>query len=333
MSYHPQQASPALVSRRRVIGLGSGLIIGHAVGGAAEPPAAQPASDGSPLVFLNYTQKALDDAYTQEVWAPNADQIRARYTSNSEAARLQLPSASRHAYGPTPIEALDVYRTTRSHAPIHIFLHGGQWRSGAAASWAFLAESFIHAGAHLILPDYAAVQDVGGSLLTMADQVRRAIVWVYKNAITFGGDPRRIYVSGHSSGAHLAAVAMTTDWSTLGLPNDVIASGLCCSGMFDLRAPRLSIRSSYVKFNDETEEALSPIRHLDRLKCPLVVAYASLDSPEFQRQSRDFATALQERGKPLELVRAEGYNHFEAIETLGNPYGLLGRTALRQMHL
>ena len=77
----------------------------------------------------------------------------------------------------------------------------------------------------------------------------------------------------------------------------------------------------------------SPQRHLERLHARLVVAYASLDSPEFQRQSRDFAAAITSTGKPVDLVVARGYNHFEAPETLGSPHGLLGRAALAQMGL
>jgi arylformamidase len=169
--------------------------------------------------------------------------------------------------------------------------------------------------------------------MAMADQVRRAIAWVARNAKSFGGDGDRLYVSGHSSGGHLAGVAMTTDWRQFGLPANVIKGGLCCSGLFDLKGPRLSIRSSYIKFDDETEQNLSPIRHLDRLTCPIAIAYASLDSPEFQRQSQEFAAVLRQQRKLEALVRGEAYNHFELIETLANPYGLIGGLALEQMKI
>src|SRR5262249_7188214 len=87
------------------------------------------------------------------------------------------------------------------------------------------------------------------------------------------------------------------------------------------------------KFTDEMEHLLSPQRHLDTLNAPIIVAYGTLESPEFQRQSRDFAAAVQAAGKPVQLLVGEGYNHFEIIETLGNPYGLLGRAVLEQMQL
>ena len=170
--------------------------------------------------------------------------------------------------------------------------------------------------------------------MTMADQVRRAVAWVYKNAAGFGGNPNRLYLSGHSSGAHLAGVVLVTDWQKdFGLPSDVVKGGVLMSGMYDLKPVRLSKRSEYVKFTDEMEQALSTQRHLDKLKTPVVVAHGTLESPEFQRQTREFAAAVKAAGKPVQLIVAEGYNHFELPETFGNPYGLLGRAALEQMQL
>ena len=96
---------------------------------------------------------------------------------------------------------------------------------------------------------------------------------------------------------------------------------------------RLSARSSYVKFTDEIEAALSAPRHVQRLNAPLVVAYGALETPEFQRLGREFVAAARGAGKPVQLIVAEAYNHFEVIETLANPYGLLGRAALEQMGL
>jgi arylformamidase len=81
------------------------------------------------------------------------------------------------------------------------------------------------------------------------------------------------------------------------------------------------------------EEELSAMRHLDRLHTPVVLSYGTYETPEFQRQTRDFAAAVKAAGKPIELLVGEGYNHFEMLETLANPYGLLGRAVLRQMGL
>jgi len=285
-------------------------------------------------VWLDLDQAELDAAYDQTVWAANREQVVRRFAAQSDAARTRLGAPRRFAYGAAPIEGLDLYATMRANASINVLIHGGAWRAGLAKNYAFAAELFVRAGAHFIVPDFAAVQDVGGSLMPMADQVRRAVAWVYRNARSFGGDPDRLYVSGHSSGAHLAGVVLTTDWPReFNLPRDIVKGGLCSSGMYDLKPVRLSARSNYVKFTDEMEQTLSSQRHLDRLNAPVIVSHGTLESPEFQRQARDFAAALEAAGKPMKLLVGEDYNHFEIIETLGSPYGLLGRAVLEQMKL
>ena len=302
---------------------------------AQQPAAAQGESRVTgPRVWLDMDQQALDDAYDQSVYAPNIRQVTGRFATNSELARARLGQPRRFAYGPTPIEALDVYASTRANAAINIFVHGGAWRGGLAKNFAFPAELFVNAGAHYVVLDFINVLEAGGNLMSMAAQVRRAIAWVFRNASHFDGDPHRIHVSGHSSGGHLTAVALMTNWQDeFNLPADVVKGALCCSGLYDLEPARLSKRSEYVKFTDEIEHALSPQRYLEKINCPLIVAYGTLETPEFQRQSRDFAEAVNAAGKPVRLLVAEGYNHFEILDTLGNPYGILGRAVLEQMQL
>jgi arylformamidase len=286
-----------------------------------------------PLVWLDMDQKELDDAYDQTVYAPNQQLVSGRRRLASEMVLKRL-SSERVAYGPTDVEKLDIHKTDKPTAPINIFIHGGAWRNGLAKEFAFAAEMFIHTGAHYIVPDFIQVQDADGSLMPMAQQVRAAVAWVYKNAARFGGNPDRIFISGHSSGAHLAGVALVTDWQNdFGLPANVLKGGLLISGMYDLKPVRISKRSEYVKFTDEIEQALSSQRHLDKLTAPIIVAYGTQETPEFQRQNRDFAAAVKAAGKPVELIVGEGFNHFEMQETLGNPYGIAGRAALRLMNL
>jgi arylformamidase len=287
-----------------------------------------------PLVWRDMDQQELDAAYDQSKYAANQAQVQGRRLVLSARARALLGEPERIAYGKSPIEQLDVYRTSRANAPVNVFVHGGAWRNGRSPDFAYLAEIFVRAGAHSVILDFTNIDEAGGNLMTMATQVRSAVAFVYRNAASFGGDPGRVFVSGHSSGGHLAATVVTADWRRdFGLPADVVKGGLLCSGMYDLKPVRLSHRSSYVKFTDEIEEELSALRHLDRLACPVIVGYGTCETPEFQRQARDFAAALQAAGKPVELLVGEGYNHFEMLETLASPYGLLGRAVLAQMGL
>lgn len=286
-----------------------------------------------PLVWLDMDQKELDDAYDQTVYAPNQPLLAARRKVASESVLKRFP-AERRAYGSTEIEKLDIYKPQKPNAPVMVFTHGGAWRNGAAKDAAFQAEMYMNAGANLVIIDFVQVQDAGGSLLPMIQQVRSAVAWVYKNAVSFGGDPDRIFVSGHSSGAHLTGCILVTDWQKdFGLPANIIKGGLLVSGMYELKPVRLSKRSQYVNFTDEIEQALSSQRHLDKLNAPIIVAYGTQETPEFQRQGRDFAAAVKAADKPVELIVGTGFNHFEMQETLGNPYGITGRAALRLMGL
>jgi arylformamidase len=284
-----------------------------------------------PVVWRDMDQRQLDDAYDQEVYAPNRLQVTGRRKALSERARPFIGTPLRLAYGPSEQEKLDLYRTDKPNAPINIFVHGGAWRGGSASAFAYQAELFIRAGAHHAVLDFINVAEADGSLFPMVEQVCRAVAFVYRNAASLGGDPAKLYLSGHSSGGHLAGCAVTHDWPADGLPEDILKGALLISGMYDLEPVRLSKRSAYVAFTDAMEAALSPQRHIARLAAPLVLAHGTNETPEFKRQTRDFHAAVQAAGKPAELIVADGYNHFELLETLSSPYGVLGRAVLRQM--
>ena len=299
-----------------------------------DPYRGPPPHEKGPLVFLDYDQIELDAAYDQAVYQPNILQLNKRWASNSARTRARIGEPERRAYGDSGIEQLDLFRTAKSNAPIFVFIHGGAWIRGDAKSYSAPAEMFVGAGAHYIVPDFTSVADAGGSLFPMAEQMRRAIAWVWRNAASFGGDPSRLYIGGQSSGAHLAAVALTTDWPReFDVPADIVKGGLCTSGMYELAPVRLSARANYVKFTDAMVEALSPIRHLDRLGAPVIVSYGTYETPEFIRQAKEFAAAVRDAGKLRELVVAENYSHLDLPETLCNPYGLLGDAVLKMMGL
>ena len=321
-----------LTRRTMVAACASAGAIGIADQASAQRLPAPPRAKG-PLVWLDMDQHELDEAYDQRVYAPNQPNITERRTWNSETAREVLGEPARLAYGAAEIEKIEVYKTSRPNAPVNVYIHGGAWRGGRARQNAYMAETYVKAGAHFAAVDFYNVGETGGDLFPMVEQCRRAVAWVYRNAASFGADRERIFLCGHSSGAHLGGCVLLTDWASEGLPQDIIKAALLGSGMYDLKAVRLSQRSSYVKFTDRMEHELSPQRHLDRIRTPLTLTHGSLETPEFQRQTREFHAALAAAGKPAQLIVGKGYNHYETQETMGNPFGFMGRAALEMMKL
>lgn len=293
----------------------------------------------APKVWLDMDQARLDWAYDQSHHATNQQQVLRRRDLASERTRQRLGEPARHRYGASAAEELDCWMpkqsplATAAGVPAMLFIHGGAWRGGLASNYAFVADPVVQAGCAALIADFLPVTELDGDLIRMTDQVRRAIAWVAKNAASLGIDPSRVHLVGHSSGAHLASAAMAIDWADrFSLARPPIASLTVCSGMYDLRPVSLSARSSYVRFTEAAIEQLSAIRHLKTLNVPLTIAWGSLESPEFQRQGSEYADAAEAAGLDVTRIFAEGYNHFEILETLANPFGLVASALLSQIN-
>jgi arylformamidase len=328
-----QQTKLGTITRRSL--LGTAAAMAAATPALAEECRLGPAPhEKGPKVWMDMDQVELDASYDQTVYAPMIKQYAKRFASSSDTTRRRLGEPKRFAYGPTPIEGLDLYPARTANAPIFVFVHGGRWILGHAKDYGYPADLFVNAGVNYVALDFIQVDAAKGDLRAMADHVRRGIAWVYKNASLFNGDTKRFYIGGHSSGGHLAGVAAVTDWQKdFGLPADMLTGALLMSGMYDIKPARLSARSKYINFDDDMEQRLSSIRHIDLLRAPITVTYGTFETPDFQRQSRDFAAAVKAAGKPVELLEAPDYNHFEMCESFGNPYGPNGLAALKLMKL
>ncbi len=302
-----------------------------AAGPAFAADDAQPATTEGEKIFMDYDEASLDAAYNQLKWADNINEVYTRLGAVNEQVLAELGEQQNERYGDSDIETLDWYRSDNPNAPVHIHIHGGGWRFGEAKNNAFMAAPSVRAGAHVVIPNYVKVTDSNGDLIPQAEQLRAAVAWVYNNAERMSANPERIMLSGHSSGAHMAAVVLTTDWQRFSVPGDVIKQALLISGMYDLHPVSLSARNEYVAFTEAGVEALSPQRHIDKVNAELVVAVGGKESPEFIRQSKSFTEALRESGKDVRFIYAENLNHFEIVEDLGNANGQVGAAALELM--
>jgi arylformamidase len=233
------------------------------------------------------------------------------------------------AYGDHPDEQMDIFPAPRPSGAGFIFLYGGAWRNFTKDDFSFVAKEFVTSGITTVIVNFSKLPAV--RLPDVVVQVRRAVDRIYERAATFRIDPNRLYLCGHSSGAHLATTALLTNWSALGARPDVIKRCACISGCYDLHPVLFSVRADYIKLTAEEAHALSPQRHVKRLPCPLLVAYAEHDTDEFRRHSEDFAEALRRGGRLSALLRLPAVNHFEIIELLGRPGAELFRAVLSHL--
>jgi len=274
-------------------------------------------------VFLDYTQEQLDQAYDQLVWAPHRDAIQAEIRKACETVRQKMPPRTER-YGNSEKQELDVFASPNAtKTPVLVYLHGGAWLRGSRRDTIYPAPAVTGRGAALVVPEFNNVSEV--SLPQMVEQCREAVDWTVRNAKSFGGDPDRVYLAGHSSGAHLASCVL--------LGNPPVRGALVISGMYDLHAPMLSARAKYVKITPDELDAASAMRHLGRIRCPVAVAWSVGDSPEFRRQAQVFAAALEGMGRLASRTEVFAPNHFEEPRQLANPDSALSRVLYSLMNI
>ena len=280
-------------------------------------------------VFLGYSQAELDRVYDQRVWAPDAEATLARCREAGSRVRQNVRMLTDVRYGDGADERLDVFPAAVADAPIHVHIHGGAWRIQSKHDVSFMAPAMTSAGMHFVAPEFTNLPAC--RMPDMVDQLARALGWVYRHGRAFGGDPDRILISGHSSGAHLCAVLLTIDWAARGLPADLVKAALCVSGTYDLAPVLLSARRAYIDLTAEEAERLSPLHHVGRVRCPVIVITGERESPEFVRQGMAFAGALREAGADVELIHVPGADHFEINEAIGTPGAAPHAAAVRLM--
>jgi arylformamidase len=260
-------------------------------------------------VFRDYTQDELDRQYEQRSFAPNADEIIRRYGAASDAVRSKYGEPETFAYGPTEVEALDLYGGRRDK--VVAFVHGGAWTRMGKRPSAFAAGTFLDAGASYVALGFGLLPSI--TLPEMVAQACGALEFLRERF-----KPKKLVLVGHSSGAHLSACALTRV--------SFLDAALLVSGVYDLEPVRLSSRNSYVRIDEGLEHEYSPIRHASRMACPVTVACGEKEGPEFFRQSKDLAGKLS-----TPLLVGEGLNHFEMVETLADRDSALSREALEML--
>jgi arylformamidase len=273
------------------------------------------------MLYRGMDRPTLDAAYnnTAAVGQARRDVYVADWAKRSEVIRRTPGARLDLAYGPGARHRLDVFPAGRAAAPTLVYIHGGYWQMNDKEPYAFLGEGVRGAGFNLALVEYTLAP--AARMDTIVSEVRNAVAWVIEHAKEIDGDPSRVFVSGHSAGGHLTAMAMT---------DARVAGGVAISGLYDLEPIRLCYLNEKLGLDAADAERNSPIRHLPASASPLVVTVGLAELPELVRQSQEYATAWTRRGLRGRYLPLAGHEHFSILEELARPGGaILG--ALEEM--
>jgi len=276
---------------------------------------------------MKYTVEFCEREYNARASIPDHPQIFARWAEQSAATRRLRACLIDLPYGETASERLDLFPARSDSAPLLVYIHGGYWRSLDKSDFSWLAPPFVNHGVSVALLNYGLAPKT--SMEEIVRQMLRAHAWLYRNGDRLGFDPSRIYVAGHSAGAHLTAMMMAALWPAYGadLPADLVKAGLAVSGIYDLEpllhAPFIQ---ADLKLTAKRARLLSPVHMPPATDRPLYTAVGALESSEFRRQ-----TALIGKAWPRNLTRhftLPNLHHLNVIEELANPASPLFDAAL-----
>lgn len=283
-------------------------------------------------VFRDYDQKKLDWEYNNRAKVPNTEELKAAQSAGSDQAKAQFTTRLDVPFGPSATERVDIYLPDGDGPhPIHVFFHGGYWKSNTKDDFGFVALPFVPHGAVVVVVEYGLIPDV--SMAELIRQCRAALAWTWREAASFNGDRDNITVSGHSAGGHITVMMLATDWPEFDarLPAAPIRAGCGISGVYDLEPVRLSFQNDELGFTPDVVRDFSTILLEPRVRVPLLLPAGGDEGPEFIRQSEDMAAAWGSKGMDVRAWILPGHNHFTTINRFLDPDSELSRAVRAQM--
>lgn len=260
-------------------------------------------------------QEHWEAEYNVRVRHPDSSIYYELYARRSKAARDTLTAHLDLKYGEAPRETLDLFTAGESSA-IVIFVHGGFWHAHDKHDFSFVARPLVAAGISVAVLNYGYAPQV--PVGRIADQVRQACVWVHSHAASFGIDPERLFIAGHSAGAHLAASALITDWRTRGF-GDLLKGACLVSGLYDL-TPLVSISlNSCIGLTTHTARLWSPLHRIVPTASRILVAVGQLESSAFLAQSEAFLQHWRAAGNSAEEMILSCLHHYGTMLAFDDP--------------
>lgn len=280
-------------------------------------------------IWRGFTREALDRAYSPSSMVESIDPYLARYARESLTARLAHDPAlfSTHAYGSSPEQTLDLFLPPGGPAPLLVFIHGGYWQALSKADASFPATPLTAAGAAYAALNYTLAPNA--SMDAIVEENRQALAWLHANRAGLGLAEGGLVVAGHSAGAHLAAMMLTTDWAARGIDPLFIKGALLIGGVYDLEPIRLSYVNEALRMDAEDAARNSPLLARPIVDRSVAISWAERDTDEFKRQSRELAAAWAEQAGDLVLFEQPGVNHFDCLFDWADPRSRLRRETMR----
>ncbi|HLJ13140.1 MAG TPA: alpha/beta hydrolase fold domain-containing protein [Bryobacteraceae bacterium] len=229
---------------------------------------------------------------------------------------------------------LDLYvPKAKKNFPVLVFIHGGAWRSGDRALYTALGNRFAKAGIGVAIPSYRLAP--ANAPPAQIEDVAAAFAWVKAYIGSYGGDPERIYISGHSAGGHLAALlALDTKYlQQYGLSPANIKGVAALSGVYDVRnigifgPDELSKRDASPLFH--VRASPSPVRSAAP---PFLITYCQWDYPALPYQARQFYAALRKAFIAAQLVYIPGENHISEIVNVWKDNDPIANALIQMVH-
>ena len=227
----------------------------------------------------------------------------------------------RHAnisYGADPQHRLDVYVPDQASAgprPLVVFWHGGRWKFGDKADYRFVGAALAELGYGAVLPNYRHYPNV--KMAGFMDDAARAGEWAAGHAGEFGADASRLYLMGHSAGAHMAAL-VTLDpryFAAAGRPGPRIAGVIGLSGPYDflpLREPDVQDMFGPPQNYPDSQ----PINFVRPGAPPMLLVHGLMDQTVRPKNSSNLAAALRARGVPVTLKLYPKLLHGDTVAAL-----------------
>ena len=225
-------------------------------------------------------------------------------------------------YGTDERQKLDIYApkgTATARHPVLIFFHGGAWRDGEREGYGFLGRAFAARGIITVVADYRKTPK--GRFPAFVEDTADAIAWVHANIAKHDGDANRIFVMGHSAGAHIAMLAaLDPRWlAAKGLKPDIIKGVIGLAGPYDFLP--LTTDSSKLALGQWPDLAeTQPITYARADAPPLLLLTGDKDTVVKPRNSKVLSEKISNLGGQQQLKIYTGVGHADIIMAIARPF-------------